>query len=189
MIFRRLAFRFSNQLRALWKLCLSFRKHDWELSDYPVTVRELAHEFAYSGPRLKQRRFWAQIVNWHLSGAGNSKREALLDLERNFAVTKAERLQAGEPLPRPGLRVQVKFASQELVNLHPELAEDFMHRVLEMKWAWLSDESILSNFHTQETNDSLVAKIMEIYGVDVSDIESARLWEILERIAKSRRVS
>jgi len=28
----------------------------------------------------------------------------------------------------------------------------------------------------------VLAKIQEVYGVDVSDIESARLWEILERI-------
>ncbi len=29
-------------------------------------------------------------------------------------------------------------------------------------------------------------KIHEVYGVDVSDIESARLWAIFERIEESR---
>jgi len=32
----------------------------------------------------------------------------------------------------------------------------------------------------------LIAKINEVYGVDVSDIESARLSEILERIAAAQ---
>jgi hypothetical protein len=31
-----------------------------------------------------------------------------------------------------------------------------------------------------------LAKIRDIYGVDVSDIESARLWQILERIKHHR---
>lgn len=35
-------------------------------------------------------------------------------------------------------------------------------------------------------NDLLYAKIREVYGVDVSDIESARLWAIFERIEDSR---
>ncbi|HTJ29438.1 MAG TPA: hypothetical protein VL346_03010 [Acidobacteriaceae bacterium] len=48
--------------------------------------------------------------------------------------------------------------------------------------AWISDESSLWDFHTEQTNDLLIAKIRDVYGVDVSDIESARLWEIIEHI-------
>lgn len=58
-----------------------------------------------------------------------------------------------------------------------------MRRVLELKWAWISDESSLWDFHQDETNDSLISRIREVYDVDVSDIKSARLSEILERIA------
>ena len=52
-----------------------------------------------------------------------------------------------------------------------------------LDWAWISDESSLWDFHTDDTNEKLWAKILEVYGVDVSDIESARLSEILNRIA------
>ena len=64
-----------------------------------------------------------------------------------------------------------------------------MHRVLELKWAWISDESSLWDFHQDETNDPLVSRIKELYDVDVSDIRSARLSEILERIATKTRDS
>jgi hypothetical protein len=63
------------------------------------------------------------------------------------------------------------------------LAEDFTRRILELDWVWLSDESSLWDFHHNETNDALIFKVREVYNVDVSDIESARLSEILERIA------
>ena len=55
-----------------------------------------------------------------------------------------------------------------------------------MEWAWISDESRLWDFHSEETNDALYAKIEEVYGVNVSDIESAKLSEILERIAMAK---
>ena len=45
---------------------MSFRKHDWELGDYPVVVREQALENE-SGPSLSpgvQPRYLARIINW-----------------------------------------------------------------------------------------------------------------------------
>jgi hypothetical protein len=48
-------------------------------------------------------------------------------------------------------------------------------------------KSSLWDFHGDETNDALHAKIKEVYGVDVSDIKSGNLSEILERIAASRK--
>jgi hypothetical protein len=47
----------------------------------------------------------------------------------------------------------------------------------------ISDQSSLWDFHSEETNNALIEKISQVYGVDVSDIESAKLCEILERIA------
>ncbi len=66
------------------------------------------------------------------------------------------------------------------------LSEDFIQKVLGLDWAWISDESSLWDFHTEQTNDLLIAKIREVYHADVSDIESARLWEILERIKHAK---
>jgi len=42
------------------------------------------------------------------------------------------------------------------------------------------------DFHSSDDNRDLIAKTKEVYGVDLSDIESAKLWQILDRIAASR---
>jgi hypothetical protein len=90
-------------------------------------------------------------------------------------------------LLRPGIVGPLEFASQERVKANQDLSEEFIRRVLNLDWAWISDESSLWDFHTNETNDMLHAKIMEVYGVDVSDIESAKLSEILDRISTSQK--
>jgi hypothetical protein len=161
---------------------LSLRKRRWELDDYPVVMREQEVDPKYTGTRLKQWRYAASIVNWGLSGSGDTEQEALQVLKRNFTTAKLEKAKTGMSLPRPGIHVPIQFASQELVEAHSELAEDFAHRVLNLDWVWISDESSLWDFHGNDTNDMLTAKIKEVYGVDVSDIQSAKLSEIFERI-------
>lgn len=183
------AARIRNRLHGLWKLCLSFRKRNWELGDYPVVIRQQEVDSKYEGTRFERRPYGAFILNWGLTGGGDSELEALDALRQHFATAKAERMRSGTPLPRPGTRVPVQFAAQERVGAHPELAEDFVHRVLELKWAWISDESSLWDFHQDETNDPLISRIKELYDVDVSDIQSARLSEILERIAAKQSVA
>jgi hypothetical protein len=181
--------RFKNQLRALWKWLISFRKGDWDVADYPITLRTQKSDpdSAYNSPRFKLHRYVAYIVNWWLSGSGDTSPDALRDLETKFAATKLKRKKSGMPLPRPGTRVPIEFASQERVNAHPKLSNDFIRHVLVLDSAWISDGSSLWDFHTDETNDALCAKIKEIYGVDVSDIKSARLCEIFERIEEVRK--
>jgi hypothetical protein len=178
--------RLTQQIYASWKLCLSLRKHDWKLNDYPVSIRAQAFNPEYSGARFKQHRYIAYIVNWTLAGFGDTRQEARCELETNFEMARVERKRQGKPLPRPGTRAPIEFASQERVSTHPELADDFIGRVLELDWAWISDDSSLWDFHTRETNELLCAKIKEVYGVDVSDLESAKLSEILDRIAASQ---
>jgi hypothetical protein len=68
------------------------------------------------------------------------------------------------------------------------LADDFIRRVLNKDAVWISDESSLWDFHRQDTNAALVAKIREVYGVDVSDIESGNLADILDRIAANHQL-
>ena len=94
--------------------------------------------------------------------------------------------QEGTVLVRPGSHGKLEFASQVEIEAHAELSEDFTQRILELEWAWISDESSLWDFHGELTNDHLYAKIKEVYGVDVSDIESARLWMIFQRIEQSK---
>jgi len=54
----------KNRIRAWWKWFLSLFKRDWNLSDYPISVREHEIDPSYVGTRLKQHRYTAQIVNW-----------------------------------------------------------------------------------------------------------------------------
>jgi hypothetical protein len=176
--------RLNYKLRSYWKLCLSIRKRDWELNDYPVIVRENV-----ASPRPANQRYFALILNWNVGGAGQSKTEALQALAKNFARAKTERIISGGSIPRPGAQVSIEFASQKRISAHSDLAEDFKQRVLSIDGAWVSDESSLQDFHDGEKNDELIARINEVYGVDVSDIESANLAEILERIATKRKPS
>ena len=97
------AVRFANRLRAIWKLCLSFRKRDWELADYPVVIRtqEPDPASAYHASRFKLNRYVASIVDWHLTGSGDSQEEALQNLRGTFAAVKLKKEETGEPPPGP----------------------------------------------------------------------------------------
>jgi hypothetical protein len=181
--------RFKNQMTAFWKLCLSFRKHDWELSDYPVAIREHKFDPDFVAPRFTQHRYIAYIVNWALTGGGDTPHEAVDDLRTKFQSVKSKWKTEGTPLLRPGKVKSIEFAPHEKIGVNQELSEDFIRRVLDLDWAWISDESSLWDFHTNETNDVLFARIFEVYRVDVSDIESARLHEILDRIQAKKGVS
>lgn len=150
-------------------------------------MREHQIDPDYVGTRLKQHRYSVAIVNWWvIGGGGDTQQKALAELEKRFAAEKTERGKTATPLPRPGTHVPIEFASRQRVDAYPELAEDFIRRVLNLDWAWISDESSLWDFHSSDDNTALIAKIKEVYGVDVSDIASARLSEILERIAPNR---
>ena len=117
-----------------------------------------------------------------MSGSANSRQGALEELRKNF-----DRFKATEPtLPRPGTKVPVEFAATERVGQHAELAKEFMKRVLDVEWAWISDESSLWDFHGDETNERLIDDIHRIYGVDISDISSGNLADIFDRIQDSK---
>jgi hypothetical protein len=181
--------RIFHQSRALRMRCLSYRKRNWELADYPVIFRaqEPDPNSQFRAPRFKMHRYTVSIVNWHLAGSGDSREEALESLDATFQAEKLKKEGTGDPLPRPGVNDPIVFASQERVHAHSALADDFIDRVLILDGAWISDESSLWDFHTNEDNGAYYAKIEEIYGVDVSDIESAKLCEIFERISVERR--
>jgi hypothetical protein len=80
----------------------------------------------------------------------------------------------------------IEFAPQDRVDAHPVLLDDFIHRVLELEGAFISDESSLWDFHMDMNNDELLARIKRVYSIDVSDIESGNIADILERIAAKR---
>ncbi len=82
--------RFTNQLSALWKLALSFRKHDWDLSDYPTRIRVQGANPRFLGSR-DTPPYAADIINWHLAGTGNTRDEAVTDLDNKLEAVKRER--------------------------------------------------------------------------------------------------
>ena len=111
---------------------------------------------------------------------GDTKKEAYADLKANFEKVKAESAE----LPRPGTGLPIEFASSDEVEKHTILAADFFEKILDMDYrnCFITDESSLWDFHTEESNDHLNRKIQEVYNVDVSDIEGAKLVKIFERI-------
>lgn len=177
--------RLRNGVAAAWKWVWSFRKREWQLSDYPIRIAKLEQDSPFRSPLFKEHDYRASIINWAVMGSGVSHKEALESLRTAFEKLRQTGKQNGTALLRPGSRAKLEFASQDKISAHRELSEDFAHQVLGLEWAWISDESSLWDFHTEQTNDLFYAKIREVYGVDVSDIESAKLWPIFERIEKS----
>jgi len=151
-----------------------------------VIIREqkLERDSEGSHSRGLQQRYLARIVNWWvMTGGGDTPDQAMAELVDGFGRMKDTRLRDGKAMPRPGTKAPIEFAPSNRVYAHPELTEDFIQRVLGLDCAFVSDQSSLWDFHTEDTNDVLNVKIREVYGVDVSDVESGNLAEILQRIA------
>lgn len=79
----------------------------------------------------------------------------------------------------------LRFASREEIDSHQETAEQFVKLVLNLEWASISDESSLYDFCFIDDVVTLEAKIKEVFGVDVSDIEDKNLLKIFELIDSS----
>jgi hypothetical protein len=107
---------------------------------------------------------------------------ALRSLSALFKDLKLGKMRQGERLPKQGANAPVEFASSQRVDANPGLREDFVRRVLQMDWAFISDESSLWDFHGELSNAELQERINDVYGVDVSDIESGNVADILKRI-------
>jgi hypothetical protein len=135
---------FRETFVAAWKYCLSFRQSEWDLSDYPVVIREQTTDLTpgLKLPGLEQQRYLARVVNWWmLHGGGNTPRDAIQDLAVHFEDMKSNREREGKPLPRPGTKVPIEFAPTEQVDADLELKDDFILRVLGLEWAFISDGS------------------------------------------------
>jgi hypothetical protein len=171
---------------ASFKRLSSYSKTDWNFHDYPVFVRQQSDSTKDIAQRAPLPPFVAYIVNWNLTGTGETPAEARNDLEKNFRTAKQNRIAEGKPMPRPGVVVPIEFASDERIGRNRALSEDFIHRVLELEWAFISDESSLWDFHVDATNTLFQQRIRDLYNVDVADIDSGRVFEILDRIAANQ---
>jgi hypothetical protein len=178
---KHLSWRVNDAGRMLWKRALSYRKRQWEFEDYPVVVRRQRFDDV-SDHAEHESRYSARVLGWLIDETAPASAEALAKLRERFAQRKQLRIDKGEPIPRPGVRVPITFASQERVNADKELADDFVHRVLHFEWAFMSDESTLWDFTAENSIKEFQDRIFLIYGVSVYDIENGNVSSILERI-------
>ena len=173
--------------RVAWKRMLSYRKRTWEFKDYPILIRDQGFEGFEPDSNATRSRFFARIQGWWaLDSLASTREEALQGLRTRFEEKKRELIAAGEPIPRPGTEMPIQFASQACVNAHPELSDDFIHRVLQLEWALITDESSLWDFTLGETIKELQDRIFLIYGVAVYDLEDGKITAILDRVATER---
>jgi hypothetical protein len=167
------------------KYALSLFKRNWTLDDYPVRVRFQEPELpSFAGSRLRPIPWVAQIEGWLLSGHGDSRGEALADLNRRFEEYRASHAE----LPRPGAQVPVAFADTGRVSRLQPLADEFLRRIFELDPAdcLITDESSLWDFSFGHSLEPVFNRIRQEFGVDASEVEGANLAEILELIAGSR---
>jgi hypothetical protein len=169
--------------RKFSKYILSFRKSEWLLADYPIRVREFREPIALPpNSHLTPVRWSAQILGWAtVQGHGDTRDEALA----NLAAVFQRRVASGKALPRPGTKhLDIEFASADRVAGVEDLAPRFFAEVIEMDYAdcYISNESSLWDFHAESDNEHYFGRIADIYGVNVRDIESGNIVDILERI-------
>jgi hypothetical protein len=127
-------------------------------------------------------RYWARVLGWLIDETASTEPESVAKLRERYAMRKQLRIEEGKPIPRPGTRVPISFASQERVNADEDLANDFVRRVLQLEWAFMSDESSLWDFAAGGSIKDFQDRIFLIYAVAVYDLEDGNLATILERI-------
>jgi hypothetical protein len=76
------------------------------------------------------------------------------------------------------------FAATDRLADVEHLAPRFFSEVIGMDYAdcIITDESSIWDFHAEADNESYFERIVEVYGVNVRDIESGNIVEILERL-------
>ena len=165
-----------DKLKAFWKFFLSFFKTSWQIEDYP-----LKHKVQEGVP--DESKYCIQVINWWtLCGLGATKEKALKSLKEGFEA----QVKSKGYTPRPGTNVPIQFAKSQIVNQYHDITDDFIEKVLGFSVGdpvFISDESSLYEFSTEERLDDFYKKIQEVYNIDVSDIKDGKISKIIERIA------
>lgn len=83
----------------------------------------------------------------------------------------------------------IELASTTEIDKFEEFAPDFFSRILDLDLndCLITDESSLWDFHSETSNDQFYSKIVDTYGVDVSDVATANLAKIFQRIIEAQR--
>jgi hypothetical protein len=85
--------------------------------------------------------------------------------------------------------VRFELAPTAAIDKYESVAPEFFQKILDIDRndCLITDESCLWDFHGEMSNDSIYSKILEVYGVDVSDVEGSNLAKIFQRIVEARR--
>ena len=89
----------------------------------------------------------------------------------------------------PVQRKKIELASTMEIDKFESIAPDFFERILDMDRndCLITDESSLWDFHTERSNDPFYSKILEVYGINVSDVEKGNLAKIFQRIMEAKQ--
>jgi hypothetical protein len=173
----------SDAARIAFAWARSFLKRDWTIESYPLRARHFDQSGYTGSERLRPVEWSVRVLRWTgMQGHGATREAASVNLQENFVRFRLR----GEPLPRPGSYKPIEFASAEKLEGYREIEEDFVRHILDVEWAFLSDESSLWDFSGDDTLAELYGRISNRYGVDVSGIEGANLVAIFDRIRRSK---
>ena len=167
-----------DKLKALYKYASSFYKGTWDLEDYPVRLKQQGRD----DPKIPM---WsAQVINWWvLSGLGSTKKEAYESLRESLNAAKESR----DCLPRPGTKVPIEFESGDEIDKYWAVASRLIDEVLghNPEDVFVSDGSSLWDFTGEDSLKEYYDKIHQVFGVDVSHIESGNLVEISRFVSEN----
>ena len=79
-----------------------------------------------------------------------------------------------------GKDVELELAPHSAIDALGELPYEFLYKVFKIKAALITDQSSLWDF--EKERPAVIYGIKLLYGVDVSDIDSGNLVEVLHRI-------
>ncbi len=141
--------------------------------------------------RITRREDWdsweAELLEFFaLKAAGQTREEALQELERLFFERVAYMEAAGKPLPVPGEEPEMMFSTSAQIDAQAAMARDFFQRVLGMNYdnVFVSDATRLEEFGSLET---LRTKIKAVYSVDIGPELERPLWMVLGQIRQLSR--
>ena len=109
----------------------------------------------------------------------------MIQIVRRIARFLASFVTPSKPISRPKTaRKEIVFASTERLSGVEDLAPRFFSEILGLDYAdcLITDESELGDFRVEATSDLFYDRIAEVYGVNVRDIESGNIVEIMERL-------
>ena len=89
--------------------------------------------------------------------------------------------------PKRKSPMSFELASTSEVDKFESITPDFFERILDMDRndCLITDESSLWDFHGESSNEPFISKILEVYGIDVSDVEKGNLAKIFQRIMEA----